>query len=148
MMQFRFRLSMLLRLRENLRDECRQQLAAAQWAEEIVVARMIELDTEMQGLRRQTHAASRPGPVDIDRLLNAGRYDMTLRAERQVAQDQRQKVVAEIQRRREALVEADRDVKILEKLREKQSARHRYEENIRDVKQLDAVALRMATTKT
>jgi flagellar export protein FliJ len=54
-------------------------------------------------------------------------------------------VGAEIERRREVLVEADRDVRVLEKLREKQTERHRYEENRREIRQLDEVAQLRAT---
>src|SRR5262245_30115753 len=116
MAQFRFRLSALLRLRDNVRDECRQQLAAAQREEDIILARMMELDAELESLRRLSHAASRPGPVNIDRLLDTARYEMTVRAQRQAADLQQKSAAAEIDRRRAALVEADREVKILEKL--------------------------------
>jgi flagellar export protein FliJ len=143
MAPFRFRLSTLLRLRENLRDECRQQLSAAQRAEDIVAARIAELDGELGGLRQHCQRVSRPGPINVDRLLEAGRYEMTLRAEQQAAQTQRATVSAEVERRRESLVEADRGVKTLEKLEEQQRTRHRFEDSRRDIKQLDAMALQL-----
>ena len=141
MAKFRFRLSTLLRLRENLRDDCRQQLIAAQRAEEIIAARIAALDEELAVLRLHSLVASRPGPVNVDRLLDSGRYEMMLKAERHAADEQRQAVVAEIDRRRQALVEADREVKSLEKLREQQMLRHRTEEARREMKRLDETAV-------
>ena len=92
-------------------------------------------------LRLHSLVASRPGPVNVDRLLDSGRYEMMLKAERHAADEQRQAVVAEIDRRRQALVEADREVKSLEKLREQQMLRHRTEEARREMKRLDETAV-------
>ena len=49
---------------------------------------------------------------------------------------------AEVERRRLALVEADRDVRVLEKLRERQRERHQAAAALEDVKALDEIALR------
>jgi hypothetical protein len=78
---FRFRLSTLQHLRENVRDECRQQLAEAQRAEDILAARIAELDDEIAFIRQHAKTASQVGPINVDRLLDAGRYEMALRAE-------------------------------------------------------------------
>jgi flagellar FliJ protein len=51
-------------------------------------------------------------------------------------------VATEIEKRREALVDADRDVRSLEQLREAQLERHREEQERRQMKVLDEVALR------
>jgi flagellar protein FliJ len=138
---FRFRLSTLQHLRENVRDECRQQLAEAQRAEDILAARIAELDDEIAFIRQHAKTASQVGPINVDRLLDAGRYEMALRAERQSVVAQRETVAQEVQRRRQALVEADREVKSLEKLRERQLERHRHEDSRRESKQLDAIAV-------
>jgi len=49
----------------------------------------------------------------------------------------------EIERRRQALVAADREVRLLEKFREKLQLRHRQEEAVADMKELDDLAGRM-----
>jgi flagellar protein FliJ len=144
MSTYRFRLATLLRLRENLRDECRQQLSVAQKAEDILVNRITELNDNLAELRRQSHVACRPGTINIDRLLDTGRYEFALKAQRQAADEQRQAVQLEVERRRQSLVEADREVKTLEKLREQQLTRHRLEENRREIKRLDATAIQRA----
>ncbi len=132
-------------MRGNLRDECRQQLVEAERAEDILIARISELNHELLALRDHAHTVSQPGRINVDKLLDAGRYEMLLKAERQVADEQRQAVAAEVEKRRQTLVEADREVKVLEKLREQQLARHRADESRRELKQLDAVGIQAAT---
>jgi flagellar protein FliJ len=143
-MSFRFRLSTLLRLRENLRDECRQQLAAAQRAHQIILDRIAQLEAEFADLRLRIGDFCAPGPLNVDRLLDAGRYELALKGQRSAADEQRQTVEAEVERRRQALVEADRAVKTLEKLREREATRHRQDEQRRESKLLDATALQTA----
>ncbi|HEY2760486.1 MAG TPA: flagellar export protein FliJ, partial [Pirellulales bacterium] len=110
-------------------------------AEDILTARIAQLDEEIVFIRQHSKTAGQVGPINVDRLLDAGRYEMALRAERQSASSQRDTVAQEVERRRQALVEADREVKSLEKLRERQLERHRYEESRRESKQLDAIAV-------
>ena len=75
------------------------------------------------------------------------RYEVTLRAYEKQALEQRKRVAAEIERRREALLAANRDVRVLEKLREHQLQRHRDDENRRDIKRLDEIAGQRAAAK-
>jgi len=139
---FQFRLATLLRLREAARDERRNLLAEALRAEELVVRRIAELDGELAALRAQRLHAARPGEtVDVDSLNDTARYEMILKLERQSADQQRQVVAAEAEKRREALVAADREVRVLERLRETQLERHRQEEDRREFQRLDELAV-------
>jgi flagellar export protein FliJ len=135
---FKFRLATLQRLREAHRDERRAQLAEAYRADEILqeqIARLLENLKEMK--RRQT---AQVGGVNVDPLLDAHRYEMVLRMEQMQLEQQQQKLKVEIERRREALIAADRDVKVLEKLKETQHARFLEEEERRQMKVLDEIA--------
>jgi flagellar export protein FliJ len=132
-------------MRENLRDECRQQLSAAQRAEEIIHSRIAELNGELAKLRDRAEIACCPGTINVDQLLDAGRYEIALKAQRQAADEQRQVVEAEVERRRQSLVEADREVKTLEKLRQQQTTKHQLEQHRREIKQLDAAAIQLAS---
>jgi flagellar protein FliJ len=138
---FRFRLTTLLRLREARRDERRGQLAEAQQAEQLILNRVAEIERELVELQRRTCDAARPGTVDVDRLAEAARYEMFLKVERESADQQRQTVTAEVARRRDALVAADREVRVLEKLRDAQHERHREDQTRQEVKQLDELAV-------
>jgi flagellar FliJ protein len=138
---FRFRLSSLLRLRENVRDEYRQKLADAQRAEVIIRARIDALNSVLTDLHGQSEIASRPGAIDVDRLLDADRYEMTVTAQLQATLNQQIAATAEVELCRQSLVEADREVKTLEKLRQQQAMRHQLDENRRQIKQLDEAAV-------
>ncbi|HVX11042.1 MAG TPA: flagellar export protein FliJ [Pirellulales bacterium] len=140
MARFQFRLATLLRLRELARDERRMQLAEALTLIDQLRVRSRQIDD----LLRETHRLQAPpvGPLDADRLLNATRYELVLRAEQRALQLQEASLVSEVEKRRQALVAADRDVRSLELLREKQQERHAQEEEERGRKELDEIAVR------
>ena len=140
MTKFKFRLATLLRLREATRDARRTELADAYRADDVLNEHLDRVGRELDWLRTQCRKAAGPGTVDVERLVEAGRYELSLRAQRGQLEGQREAVGAEIDRRRQALLAADRDVRLLEKLRDKQAKRHRQEENRQETKQLDEVA--------
>lgn len=141
MSKFKFRLATLLRLREMTRDERRAQLAEAYRVNDVLRSRLEGLDAELQSLRARRRASAQPGEVDVDRLVEAQRYELTLMVQRQEILSQRETVQAEIQRRRQALAEANREVRVLENLRDKQADEHRREEDRRERKRLDEASL-------
>ncbi|MFH1919698.1 MAG: flagellar export protein FliJ [Planctomycetota bacterium] len=147
MPKFKFRLATLLRLRETDRDERRGQLGQAYRADEIIRRRLGDLTRELGDLATQNRQAAAPAfrkVLDVDRLLEVRRYELVVLSQRHQVDQQRQAIEVEIERRREALVDADRQVRVLEKLRQKQLERHRHEENRREIKQLDETAARHA----
>jgi flagellar FliJ protein len=134
----KFRLASLLRLKEADRDDRRGELAEAFRAGEAIDERLAEVRQNQDELRKlQTVEA---GGVNVDRLIEAGRYEMVLRVQQLQLEQNRQQVQAEIERRREILVAADREVRVLEKLREKQHQKEVAEMERLATKQLDEVA--------
>jgi flagellar FliJ protein len=140
--KFKFRLATFERVCEAARDERRLQLAEALRIEEQLNERTQALEQELADLLAQAQQAAKPGVVNVDRLINAQQYEVVLRAEQQQLARQRATLDAEIERRREALVAADREVRTLEKLRESQQQRFVQEESVREMKLLDEVASR------
>ena len=140
MPKFVFRLTALLRIRESRRDECRAALADAYRVDEVLRKQFETLSQEINALREFCRLKASPGTVDIDRLVEAQRYELVTRAQQRNIAQQRQTVAAEVERRRQALVESDREVRVLEKLRERQAEQHRQEEELRETKRLDEVA--------
>jgi flagellar export protein FliJ len=65
---------------------------------------------------------------------------MTLEAQRLQVVRQRETVQGEIERRRQVLAEANRELRVLENLRDKQAGQHRQQEERREMKRLDEVA--------
>ncbi len=144
MARFLFRLAALLRLRESRRDECRAALAEAYRIDEVLAKQIDNLKRELEALRTFCRMKVGPGRVEIDRLVEAQRYDLVVQAQQKRLAEQRQTVAAEIERRRQALVEADREVRVLEKLRERQAEQHRAAEERREAVRLDEVATQQA----
>jgi flagellar export protein FliJ len=138
---FHFRLETLLRLRLAERDQRRADLAKAIRAEQM-------LRGEDEALvRQQSLAAARgrqlksPGAADVDSLLQTHRFEVVLASQRRLLATQIAQVQAEAERRRLALVEADRQVRVLEKVRERQAAAYRKEAERREIKQFDETAI-------
>jgi flagellar FliJ protein len=140
MARFKFRLATLLKLREAARDERRTELAQAYRADDVLRGYIEGVVSELNSLKDQCRKAAKPGMVNIDRLIEAQRYEIVLKQQQRHLHDQRQRLGAEIERRRVALLAANREVRILEKLREQQAQRHRQEENRLEIKHLDEVA--------
>lgn len=140
MAKFKFRLATLLRLRERARDERRTQLAQAYQADALLRQEQERLARDVESLSSASRAACGPGTLNIDRLLDTRRYELVLKAQQQDLQKKQTMLEEEIGRRREALAEANRQVRVLELLRERQLARLRQEANRQEIKLLDEVA--------
>lgn len=140
MARFKFRLATLLKLREATRDERRGELAQAYRADEVLQGYLEQTQSELGELKEQCRKAAGPGMIDIDQLIEAQRYEVILKAQQSHLNEQRERLAAEIERRRVALLAANREVRIMEKLREHQAEQHKQEENRLDIKRLDEVA--------
>ncbi len=140
MAKFKFRLATLLRLRESAREERQEQLAEAYRVDDVLREQVAEVEQELDVMRADCRRAAGPGDINVDQLIAAQRYELLLKAQQANLEKQRETVATEIERRRLALVEANRDVRVLEKLRDNQRRQHRENENHREVKQLDEVA--------
>lgn len=147
MSHFKFRLETLLKLRENNRDECRARLQQAQEAESILDQQSEELRADIVAARHQSTAAATPGAVNVDALVEYKRYGMVLDSQLRLLSERRKLVADEVFRRREELTEADRQVKVLEKLKQRRQADHARQEHYAEVKLLDEIAQRSGTPR-
>jgi flagellar export protein FliJ len=137
---FPFRLQTLLRLRLAERDQRRADLAKALRAEEVLRAedeRLVHQQNEQAQASRELRA---PGVANMDALLGSHRYAIVLANQRRQLATQLAQVEAETDRRRQALVEADRQVRVLEKLRERQARAQAAEAAKAAAKQFDELA--------
>jgi len=140
MTEFKFRLATLLRLRETTRDERGAELAAAYRADQLLQRQLARLIADLEELKAAARRAAGPGRVNVEQLVEAQRYQRTLESRQSQVNEERAALAAEIERRRQALLAAEREVRTLEKLRETRHARHRQDDNRREIKQLDEVA--------
>ena len=138
MARFRFRLESLLRLATAQRNTRRQDLAQALQAERIVQEQIDRLEGELDRALRQRRPGI--GVVDVDRLLDAAREQLLLAAQKQHLEQQLEQVRQEVRRRQQLRAEADRHVRLLERLRDKQRRRHQQQLLRQEQKLLDEIA--------
>jgi flagellar protein FliJ len=146
MSTFHFQLATLLRLRETARDERRGELAETRRADTELQRQLTRLMQEQERLQHDYRTAAGPGAVDVSRLIEAQQYALTLRAQQAELERQRQALATEIDRRRQALIEADRELRTLERLRQRQWEIHQQEDDRQDGKRLDEAALQTAVS--
>ena len=141
MAKYQFRLETLQKVREARRDQQRAALAEAFRAEQVLADHQAALAAEDVELRELQRAAAVGPIVDVNRLLEAQRYELVLKARGQELAGQQAVLATESERRRQALVEADRDVRALELLDERHRHEHQRHQRRSEQKQLDEVAV-------
>ncbi len=141
MARFRFRLNTLRRLREMHRDEQRSRLATAYEAERILQEQRDGLAVESTELAKTQRELMTRGRVDVNELLTAQRYQLALDAQSRTLAAQAAKLAEEVERRRMAVMEADREVRVLDKLEERQLQQHREAASRAETKLLDEIAV-------
>jgi flagellar export protein FliJ len=140
MTKFVFKLTGLLKLREAERDARRMRMAAAAGVAASLRQELDRIDNELAELLNHCRRAAGPGPIDLGRLREGQRFEALLKSRRQTADRELQTADAEVERCRLDVVEANRDVRVLENLRTRQSERHLEKEHRQEVGQLDEAA--------
>ena len=140
MAKYKFRLDTLQKVREAHRDTQRASLAEAFRAEQVLAENREQLVAEEHELRKLQRAATEARYLDVNRLLEAQRYELLLKAQSQELAKQAILLAAETERRRQMLVEADREVRVLELLDERHRQTHTRDEQRAETKRLDDVA--------
>ena len=140
MAKYTFRLNTLQKVREIHRDQQRSSLAEAFRAEQVLAENRAELVIEEQELRELQRTATNGQYLDVNRLLEAQRYELLLKAQSQELAKQAVLLAAESERRRQTLVEADREVRLLEMLDERHRDAHNRDEQRMETKRLDDAA--------
>jgi flagellar export protein FliJ len=140
MARYAFRLKPLQKVREARRDELRVSLAEAFRAEQILAENKAEIEFELEGLRALQRTATSSKYLDVNQLLEAQRYELLLKARGQELTKQAILLSAETERRRQHLVEADREVRVLEMLDERHQTEFNKEQQHAETKLLDDLA--------
>ncbi len=140
MARFRFRLETLRRLREMNRDELRVRLAEAFQAEQILADQRAALVDEIATMAESRRRLTADGAVDVTRLLESQRYQLLLEAQGRTLAEQAARLAEEVEVRRQAVVEADRQVRVLDKLHDRRRSQHEQASQAAEAKRLDEVA--------
>lgn len=136
---YRFRLHSIMRLRERERDRAAQSLQQAMLAKQKLHDQIVEIENESQQ-QVATRSQASTGLVDIQRLIDAQRYQLTLRESILGLQANIDLVAGEIEKRRARLVLCEQDVKALEKLEESGREAWAAEQASRSQSRLDEFA--------
>jgi flagellar FliJ protein len=140
MAKYKFRLATLQKVRQARRTQQRQALAEVFSAEQVLAETRAALAAEEAELRELQLEATQEKYLDVNRLLEAQRYELLLKARGQELAKQATLLAAETERRRQLLVEADRDVRVLELLDERHRAEHNQRQQRNELKLLDEAA--------
>lgn len=128
-------------MREIHRDEQRGRLAMAYEAEQILAQQREEVAAEQREVANSQRLMMQGGAVDVNRLLSAQRYRLALDVQAHALAEQANRVAEEVERRRIAVVEADREVTVLDKLEERQRRQHQQATFRMEGKSLDEIAV-------
>ena len=140
MAKYKFRLETLQKVREARRDEHRASLAESFRAEQVLAESRAEVAAETEAMRAIQRAATVERYLDVNKLLDAQRYELLLKARSEELAKQAVLVAAESERRRQVLVESDREVRVLEKLDDRHREAFAEREQQKETKQLDEAA--------
>lgn len=140
MAKYKFRLETLQKVREARRDEHRASLAESFRAEQVLAESRAEVAAETEVMRALQRAATTERYLDVNKLLDAQRYELLLKARSEELAKQAVLVAAESERRRQVLVESDREVRVLEKLDERHRQAFDERQQQKETKKLDEVA--------
>ena len=141
-MPFKFRLEPLITIRDNVLKEKQGELAKAYEARRKLEEKQVELEQELAATveagRNMLHGG---GVLDVDYLLSLRRHEGYILAQRDEVLRMMVAVDEEIERRRTAVMEAHRDLKTVEKLKEKQKAKYDAEQAKKETVMMDEIAM-------
>ncbi len=140
MAKFQFRLETLRKIRMAHRDEVRAKLADAFQAAQLLEQRRQAIAEEIAATQVFQREAATRKQSDVNSLMESQRYQAVLRSEQQTIQQQGEQLEVEIEKRRLVVVEADREVRVLDKLEERQLSQHKQQQTRTENKVLDEIA--------
>ena len=140
MPKFRFELETLRKLRQARRDELRAKLADAYRAVQIIEEQQQQVRQEIAAMQEFRRTSNEAGSSDLTSMMESQRYQSVLRSQLGTFQQQSKQLEEEVEKRRLAVVEADRAVRILDKLEERKRQQHNDELQRRESKILDEIA--------
>lgn len=138
---FKFRLEPLITIRSNELRECQAELAKAYDALRILEETLQKLEEQIaEGVTAARSLMQTGQTVNVEHLLGFRRQEAFLRAHQEDLKQKMKTVNEEIERRRIAVVAANKKLKIVEKLKEKRHEKYLEEENKAEMKFMDEIA--------
>jgi len=138
--RFKFRLEPLLKLRQHREKERQKEHAASVHEASLQKEQLQSLDHQRLNTLDQQRGRL-VGSLSVTQALIASRYLMKLKRQHLAGAGLLHALEREVEKKRQKLVEAARDRKTYELLKEKRQLRHRQEAEKRDQKELDEIAV-------
>lgn len=135
-----FSLQAVQQLREAERDQCRQQLAATRELQTRAEGTIVELRTRLAELRTAVRMALAPGTLEIGVLVDRAKQEQRLRELLRSEEQRRGELADRSQLQREALAASDREVRLLQRMSERQHQRRLNEQQRRESREIDDLA--------
>ena len=146
---FKFRLEPLITIRENVLKECQAELAKAYDARRILEEHLQKIARQLSEGTEVARSIMQPGQtVNVEFLLGLRRQEMFLRANQDDLKQKMQVIDEEIEVRRAKVAEANKELKIVEKLKEKRYEQYLEEEKQEEIKEMNEIAVQNRSRKT
>ena len=146
---FTFRLDPLITIRDNELKERQSELAKAYEARTILEEQMQEIDRQLtEGIAAARSLMQEGQTINVGSLLSFRRQEMFLRAQQSDLTEKMKAIDQEIERRRALVVAANKELKIVEKLKEKRYEKYLEEESKVEIKSMDEIAGRRPALNT
>lgn len=140
MKPFVFRLEKVLGLRRSHRDRAREELAEAINVMQILEGQKNDLEETFAKQRMTRTAEAQSNQPRVDILLDGRKHELLTIAQQKQLDEKIQMVAEELENRRSKLVEADREVKVLERLRERDKENHHRDKLRFESKEMDEIS--------
>jgi len=138
---FKFRLEPLITIRDNELKECQAKLAEVYDVRRILEEDLQKIEKQLEEGTVTARSLMQPGQtVNIEYLLGLRRQEMFLRADQDELMQKIQVIDEEIEIRRAKVVEANKELKIVEKLKEKRHEQYLEDERKAEAKAMDEIA--------
>jgi len=138
---FKFRLDPLIAIRDHKLKECQRALAQAYEARKILEKDLQEIDRQLEEGIVAVRSVIQPGQtINLQNLIGFRRQEMFLRASQEELMEKIKAVDKGIDIRLAAVVEANKELKIIEKLKEKRYEKYLDAENKAEMKMMDEIA--------
>jgi len=137
---FTFRLDPLITIRDNTLKECQAELAKAYHARQIVEETRLKFEKDIEESLQSARKMLESGTIDVTFLLTLQDHKTYRTAQLAKIAEDIKKIDEEIERRRALVVAANKELKIVEKLKEKRYEKYLEEQNKAEMKIMDEIA--------
>ena len=139
-MPFTFRLDPLISIRDNFLKEKQAALAQVYEIRRIVEEKRLEIEKNIEANLQSAREMLHSGTVNVNFLLGLRQHDAFLVTQREENLRHIALLEEEIERRRNAVIEANKELKIIEKLKEKKHEEYLAEERRKETREMDEIA--------